>query len=194
MADINVGEIPRFRGPFPENVARAIRGDGRQKLRRRTVLKGTIVAAGALGLSAIGWLPTARRAWGHHGASYDIKALPCPTYDFYDSNPPCGKPCGPSTIYPDACVDTQSFHYWGYHKDGSGSQNWDLRPGQCSGTFDGWIWRVEQTCGVGACNDWIKYRCHDGWATDNAGHHIDKSICKFWCDCGGSDRDECVTD
>jgi hypothetical protein len=143
MADINVGEIPRFRGPFPENVARAIRGDGRQKLRRRTVLKGTIVAAGALGLSAIGWLPTARRAWGHHGASYDIKALPCPTYDFYDSNPPCGKPCGPSTIYPDACVDTQSFHYWGYHKDGSGSQNWDLRPGQCSGTFDGWIWRVE---------------------------------------------------
>lgn len=194
MVTIITASIPPFRGTPRTEAPQVPRMRVHRVIERRTVLKGALTAAGAIGLSAVSLLPTARRAWGHHGASYNIKALPCPTYDFYDSNPPCGKPCGPSTIYPDACNDVSTAHYWGYHKDGSSGQNWDLRPGQCSGSFDGWIWKVDQTCGVGACSDWINYRCHDGWATNNQGVHIDKSICKFWCDCGGSDRDKCITD
>jgi hypothetical protein len=155
---------------------------------RRRFVRGATVAAMGAGLAFVDIFPAARRARADHGVKYEIQALPCPSYSFYDSNPPC-TPCGPSTIYANSCIEDAQDHYWGYHKN---NVNWDLRPNECvaSQDLDGWIWRVDGTnCGTG-CTDWIKWRCHDGWKVDN-GVRVDKSICAWICDCGGIALDDC---
>ena len=187
-------ELPRYRGSraavaVEHRPARVLRSD--QGIRRRSFIKGAAFVGMAVGLNAVGLLPPARRAKAHHGVMYQIKALPCPPYNFYQTNPNC-TPCGPSTIYSGACITDSSAHYYGYHRDNA---NWDLRPNECTGsTYDGWIWQIADgtTCGAAGCTDHVKYRCHDGWKVES-GVRVDRSICKFVCDCDGQ-PDNCVTD
>jgi hypothetical protein len=171
---------------------------GPSQMDRRTFMQTAGAVGIGVGLVIVGAPPPARRALAHHGVKYDIKDRPCPTGggpggigDFYEDNPAC-EPCGPSTVYPNACETTFGQHYIGYHKDNA---NWNLRPGECvpnSDFYDGWLWHVGQTCGTGGCTDWVIYRCHDGYKILSGGG-TDESVCKWVCDCPGL-PDDCVTD
>ncbi len=184
-------DIPRLRSTDPRSQRTFAQALGQVRIvPRRTFLRGaTLVALGA-GMAFINIFPAARRARADHGASYEIQDLPCPTYSFYDNNPAC-TPCGPSTIYDGACIWENTNHYFGYHKD---NPNWDLRPNECvaSQNLDGWLWSVHGThCGIGGCtDDWIEFRCHDGWHVVN-GVRVDKSICAYPCDCSGGQFNDC---
>jgi hypothetical protein len=150
---------------------------------RRRVLQGALVAGMAGALQVVGLLPPLRRANAGHGIQYEILGLPCVTWTYNQFQESCDRPCGPSTIFADACVSDQSAHYFGYHK---ASGNWDLRPNVCADTdtnsspdWDGWKWLVDtnQQAGVlcNGCADPV-YRCHDGWYTPPSPN--DRSVCK----------------
>jgi hypothetical protein len=187
---LSLQDVPRLRSS--ERADQGTLLDALHQVRtipRRRFLRGATVAAVGAGIAFVDLFPAARRAKADHGVKYEIKALPCPTYPFYDNNPAC-MPCGPNTIYESACIYDTSAHYYGYHKE---NPNWDLRPNECvaSQDLDGWIWRVDGThCGIGGCMDWVKWRCHDGWKVVN-GVRVDKSICAYVCDCDGLAINDC---
>ena len=182
-------EIAPFRSPSPPEGFALVREKRPMQLTRKTFLKGTATVGIAAGVGLLNLFPGARRAQAHHGVKYEIKALPCPDYAFYDTNPVC-LPCGGNTVYSGACIWDTSEHYFGYHKDNA---NWELRSDECTNAgHDGWIWRADGThCGIAGCQDWVKWRCADGWKLNDNGTHLDKSICAYPCDCGGLQINDC---
>jgi len=191
---VSLSQLPRYDGSCPAGAIRVDRKGsiGSVGISRRSFIGGAVAVGIGVGMATLGVFPPAKRALAHHGAMYQIKPLPCPGY-YQPGWQDCVKDCGPSCTYPNAC--NTSGHYTGYHKnDGT---NWTLRPNEClSGTgFDGWTWRVEQDCGISGCNDWVKFRCHDGHKIGaSCPGYADNSVCKAMCDCGGMAGDNCVTD
>ncbi len=187
-------DVPSLRGE-PKAVhhpARMRQQPVESRVARRSFLKGAGAVGIAAGLWTVGALPPARQALAHHGPDYRIKDRPCPSSgnigQFYENNQACD-PCGPSPIAPNACE--LSGHYAGYHKD---SGVWGLRPGDCvpgDDFYDGWLWHVGQTCGVGGCSDFVIYRCHDG--TKLIDGEESPTVCAWVCDCPGLPND-CVVD
>lgn len=176
---MDLAEIPDV-AQRPTGAARVHRGV--RGMERRAFLRMTLASAGGASLLLLGRLPTARPAFADHGTDgYQIKAMPCPDYGFYNTNE-C-VPCGPSYIHPNACVTDIGNHHWGYHRrDGC---QWSLRKNQCvdGGQADGWIWKITDWCE--GCYQ-PKHRCHDGYNCPGPGGECDfceKSICKWLIDC-----------
>lgn len=172
----SLDDVPMLRQPPPSpsaERARRRRGAGiggwpRIAPSRRTVLQG----ATAAGFAVLGIFPAAREAYAD---GYDIWTGACPSYA-EDHN--CSPGCGPSTVYADACVTAGSLA--GFHKDDG--VTWTLRPNQCySGTYDGWLWAFNQSCG--ACGCGIERRCHDGYRNAGEAGWV-RSICRFTTECG----------
>jgi hypothetical protein len=170
--------IPPLRGPRPAGTATVSRKAPRRNLAiagatrpsRRSVLRGAVASGMALGFTALGVFPAARRAYAD---GYDIKGLPCPSYAGPHN---CSPGCGPSIVYSAACGGD------GWHRvDGNVFISYSLRPNQCYGGWaDGWLWRAGGCAGCGT----VEWRCHDGWirTCTTSGCVTSKSICRTgWC-------------
>jgi hypothetical protein len=157
-------------------------------LNRRQFLRATAVTGMGVGMATIGLLPPARRAIASHQNEYklfdDGPNNLCPnSIDWYDNHGGnCDAPCGPSTIYPHACNESDPRKHW--HKDHSSNGDWALRPNVCaSDGSDAWIWKVDRACG--GCGNNTKFRCHDGYKDyQQAGQ--DNSICKAIVECNSA--------
>ncbi len=165
--------VPALRGPDPGTGAVRRRPEGRLRAVTSWALsrRGLLQAGTALGMVALSVFPAARRAYAD---GYDIYTGSCPSYaDDHD----CSPGCGPSTIFADSC-ETSGSHL-GFHKNDG--VTWKLRPNQCfSGTYDGWLWRHQGSCGACACS--VERRCHDGYRRTTSGWV--KSICRWNAQCG----------
>ena len=159
---------------------------------RRSVLKAMGGIGLSLGFSSLLVFRAAREAAAD---GYDILNS-CPSYA---SGHACNPGCGPSVVcssansafvgdwYGDCCDNTGAFPGppYGYHENRS---PYYLRPNECLGGYDGWIWGQPcGTCGLTPTDTQkikVKWRCHDGYtvtATNSPylpAYWPFKSICK----------------
>jgi hypothetical protein len=172
-------QIPSVRGARPagsRTVTReAVKGSGKLTFERRTVLRAAVTGITAVGISALGVFPAARRAYAD---GRDVWDGACPAYA---QNHDCSPGCGPSRVDPNACR-SDGFHRY----DSLDSFNWySIRPNQCTvlmPTADGWTWRYDGSC-MGCL--WIKYRCMDGWFTTCYEQcWTSATICRWIVGCG----------
>ena len=148
-------------GPRPPGAERARRTGtvAVPGIPRRTLLR-TIAGGGiAVGLTALGVFPAARRALAQDGLLIYPETTdsgPCGP-DGYALNDECSPGCD-RTPCPECCVSNQRADFYGYHRrDSENGVNYAWRPNTCwGGTYDGWLWR---------CSPQVRYRCHDGYAT-----------------------------
>ena len=201
---IDLKEVPSIYGPRPADSRRINRaGPLLSELTRgsrRAFLASAGVASAWVGLSVVGLLPPARRAWATHklpdATFYNWDTNGCPGFSWYSNHgETCAEACGDSDIHPNACFDTGTWA--GYHRDhssGSGTE-WSLRPDECpkSTADDGWRWKVPSPCNSlegPTCNNNSLHRCHDGYHNHGTGSNPDwvNSICrkKMSCDVSGS--------
>lgn len=154
----------------PRGAAQAIRRKSTvARPSRRDFLRGAAALAMTLGVTALNWVPSARRAWAQQG--YEIfpdGALgPCqqsdsppppPGFSFYarghDAIGCTNRPCS------NCCVTVPST-WRNYHRGDhyqSRSTWYYLRWDECwqgaTGRYDGWLWNSSP---IG------RVRCHDGW-------------------------------
>jgi hypothetical protein len=141
-------------------------------LTRRSLLQKGTAAGTILGLSFLGLLPPARKAWAACLYNVTEKTIytSCPT----SIAGTCSPGCGPSDVDANACNSN------GWHKS---TGIWRARPDDCvPGTeYDGWFW-LAGGCGCsGDCT--AKLRCHDGcksvsgsWVSTVCKHRV-KCIC-----------------
>lgn len=189
---IQLADIPPARRPGKGSMGQRRRLlDPRRPFSRRSFVKATAAVGMGLGLSTVAAIPIARRANAHHKDEYDMFLNGFMDYcpdgdDWYDNHGnSCDVPCGPSEVYPWACVEDAGpdFHW---HKDHSYPNNWALRPNVCAtedespDTSDAWRWKVNQSCG--GCSNSALFRCHDGFKNYQQFGH-DKSICKAIIEC-----------
>lgn len=164
--------VPPLRGADPgmpvepRGRTRKLRWPGWTPTRRAVLRAGSVAGLTVLG----GVFPSVRRAVAD---GYEIYPR-CPSYAA-DHN--CSPGCGPSTIFADACVTSGANT--GFHKNDQ--VTWKLRPNAClSGSYDGWMWRYDQSCGACTCH--IERRCHDGYRKTGSGWV--NSICRWTTECG----------
>lgn len=144
---------------------------------RRQFLRDAGATATAVGLIAISWMPTARRAWASHPED-DMApregAQLCGALGSWVDDDDC-QGCNRTTCG-GCCADS------GWHKHGA-SSGYALRPNECdgpngSGNWDGWRWKATACCPNGR-RDQI-WRCHDGWRLNGSGTADDeRTVCKF---------------
>jgi hypothetical protein len=136
-----------------------------------TVRLGTIAGLGALGVA----FPGVRRA---QADGYDIYGQ-CPSYAATHN---CSPGCGPSMVFDQSIVCVPSGQTRaGYHKAGP-TTTYKLRPNECYGTTDGWLWYYSGPCDP--CRYAVEYRCHDGWYKYSTAGFV-KSICRWRTVCLG---------
>jgi hypothetical protein len=148
---LTLDDLAPFDGPRPPGrKANPLTGSpARWSPTRRAFVRGAFVAGTAVGLTALDWLPTARRAWGSH-ADDDIKAN-CTGLGSWVNDDDCFG-CNQTTTH--CCCASSGWHL----HDGV---NYVLRPDQCDpGNYDGWRWLYTPCCGNGYKNQ--EWRCHDG--------------------------------
>lgn len=159
------GQRPRDAVPARRSIPKSyFEGD----VRRRSILRGAVAAGTGLGLAALGVFPQARAAYAD---GYEIKPLPCPSYA---SGHNCQPGCGPSGVCFNCCTSD------GFFRNDS-SNGYRLRPNQCSGTYDGWLWRYDGSCSP--CGNSVTYRCHDGYRRTDSGGLWVNAICRYRTAC-----------
>lgn len=184
MIDLN--RIPPLRGPRPAWTSRIRRRapdnpDLAHSTSRRFLLRGAIAAGATAGLAGLAVFPAARPAFA---AGFRLFSRYGTYYQIYGSCPPyarshdCSPGCGPSLVCPDCCRETGQFT--GFHHTSRTKDGYRLRPDECHGTYDGWLWRYAARCG--RCAGGVLWRCHDGWKRSGSGHWY-KTICRWAMEC-----------
>lgn len=183
---IELSTVAPLRGPRPKGATRANRrvsGTGTRTGSRRAVLRSAAAAGAALGLSALGVFPPARRAIAD-GFRLPPGDLTYGRYEISDRCPgyagrhDCSPGCGPAVVCLDCCRTSGTMT--GYHHSRTTRRGFRLRPDQCWGSYDGWLWRYAGRCG--RCTGGVLYRCHDGWKRSRSGHWY-KTVCRWVLDC-----------
>lgn len=161
---VRFDDLPTLHGPRPEGQPLRPR-DERRTFNRRRFIERVAGAGMALGLASLTVFPPARA----HADGYKILNY-CP----FSYPGKCSPGCGPSPLRQAACSSN------GWHRNTGCFYR--LRPNQCSGDYDGWIWRVtgcDNYCGSARTG----FRCHDGrTCPDNCGGCY-STICRHFVGC-----------
>jgi hypothetical protein len=175
-ADPGRGGVPTLPQRFPRPRALA----ALTRTSRRSALRALFSTGAGLGLAMLSVFPPARTAVaaGFRLAPVDLWQIydRCPSYA---SDHNCSPGCGPSVVCRDCC-QPGGAHKGYHHTLKSSNGRYRLRPNQCFGNYDGWLWRYTGRCG--GCQRGVLWRCHDGWRRSTSGHWY-KTICRWPVEC-----------
>ncbi len=162
---------------------------------RRALMRAGVVGAASVLTLRIAGVVGMPKAYANHSSGtvqgYQIKGDCSDTGGWYNQTPPlenCDRPCGPSTIFGDACDRQQGSHYFGFHKNnGTCFGCFTLRADQCSASYwDGWKWGHKQQCyPCWPFYNTADFRCHDGFKNygDPPPMPPNPSICSYLVGC-----------
>ena len=155
-------DIPRLDQPGAAPQPRTVQfADAATGLRRRGFLAVAGTAAMTLGLTMLGWIPLARRAWADQGSEYPD----CGRYHYGPHGPTCiGAP------YSESYCGLDKWFRNGCYADGKGGEDCYQPRNICRSGPDSrnaWLWKGD---------NWT-FRCADGEVHYSGAPNLEQLVC-----------------